>query len=164
MCSKSWLAISSYLQLGSRHTIPPRCIKMTNPNFTFFLPVSKETIMSAPQTSIPNRTPLPTRLPSSKKKKKKSTVVFSTIGVTSYFLVYMKHWSSIISFLVFLRAPDINCLFPAYNLLAGSGPSPSLTYCWEAWSHSFSPVLDPSLTQALKTSRGLDCNRQCSED
>lgn len=109
MCSKSWLAISSYLQLGNRHTISPRCIKMTNPNLTFFLPVSKETIMSAPQTSIPNHTLLPTHLPSSKKKKK-STVVFSTIGVTSYFFVYMKHWSSIISFLVFLRAPDINCL------------------------------------------------------
>ena len=111
MCSKSWLAISSYLQLRNRHPIPIRCIKMTNPNLTFFLPVSKEMIMSAPQTSIPNRTLLSTYLPSSNKQtNKKKPVVFPTIGATRYFLVYMKHWSSITSFLVFLRAPDTNCL------------------------------------------------------
>lgn len=78
--------------LGNRHTIPPHCIKTSNPKLTFFLPLSVE--MVCPQNLYPQHAPTP-NTPSLLQKK--STVVFCITGATSYLFLYLKHWSYLFS-------------------------------------------------------------------
>lgn len=129
MSSKSsLLALISYLELGKQYTIPPCCLKKTNPNLTYFPPLSMEIVLLPKLLYSCSMLPLLTHPP-----PKKLMVVLSILRGTA---IYYYTWNTghSISFLVFLRAPGINC-FSSCSIIRclDQNSTTPLTYHWKPW-------------------------------